>query len=149
MRKNVERVIEREVGDTPSPQATPQSQTAPAEKRRSLSKPQWMRYFFTEDITPDNYPLIDLQRRATWVGVALILQALNEIDRRYYMPFVPFLKPWAGFIPFILILGSFIAMWMAFRTTARKQQAGRPQGSSPHQARPRRWQRIILIGVLL
>lgn len=149
MRKNVERVIEREVGETSSPQAAPQSQTAQSEKRRSLSKPQWMRYFFTEDITPDNYPLIDLQRRATWVGVALILQALNEIDRGYYVPFVPFLKPWVGLIPFILILGSLFAMWMAFRTTTLKQRAGKPQGSSLYHARPRRWQRIILIGVLL
>ena len=149
MREDSEQVIEQEVGQTSSSQEAPQSQATRLEKKRSLIKSRWMRYFFTEDISPDNYPLIDLQRRATWVGVALILQALNEIDRRYYMLFVPFLKPWAGFIPFILILGSFIAMWMAFRTTARKQQAGRPQGSSPHQARPRRWQRIILIGVLL
>lgn len=107
----------------------------------------WMRYFFTEDISPDNHPIIELQRRATWVSVALILQALNEIDRRVYIPFVPFLQHWQALIPFVLILGSFIAMWMAFRTSTLKQQVGQSRGSSLH--RPRRWQRIILVLTLL
>lgn len=149
MRNNVEWVIEQEVEETSSPPAVPQSQTAQSEESRSLSKPRWMRYFFTEDLSPDNYPLIDLQQRATWVGVALILQALNEIDRKLYVPFVPFLQPWAGLIPFLLILGSLFAMWMAFRTTTLTQRARMPHGSSLHHARPTSWQRLILIGVFL
>ncbi|TMF46675.1 MAG: hypothetical protein E6I32_11355, partial [Chloroflexi bacterium] len=46
-----------------------------------------MPHFFTEDVSPDNYPLIELQRRACWVGLALIAQALNEIDRKIYLPY--------------------------------------------------------------
>ena len=41
--------------------------------------PRWMRWFFTENASPDAVSLMDLQRRACWIGVALILQALNEV----------------------------------------------------------------------
>jgi len=149
MREEIELVVEREVSLTsPSQEASP-SQIVQSEKKRSQIIARWMGHFFTEDVSPDNYPVIDLQRRATWIGVALILQALNEIDRRYYLPYVPFLRPWSGVIPFVLILGSFVAMWMAFRTSTLKQLAGRSRGSSLHHARPRRWQRFVLICVVL
>ncbi len=143
MRENMEQVIEREASQASLPQITG------SEKRESRGRWQRLiRYFFTEDASPDNYPIIDLQRRATWLGVALILQAVNEIDRKYYLPFLPFLRPWAGAVSFILILGSIVAMWMAFRTTTLKQQARRSRGSFLYHARPHRWQRVIL-GCLL
>lgn len=94
--------------------------------------------FFTLDRSPDNHHLVDLQRRACWIGLALVLQALDEINIHWYIPFVPFLQPWEGLIPFGLIVGSFYAMWRAFRSNTLKQRA---QQLEQH---PQRWQRIVL-----
>src|SRR3989449_7477055 len=99
---------------------------------------KWMRLFFTEDVSPDNSPVVELQRRAVWIGLALILQAPNEIDHNSYMPY---LKSFGSLVPFVLIGGSFIAMVMAFRPTSLKQQA--------RQRQPHRWQRVLLILTLL
>ena len=88
---------------------------------------KWMRLFFTEDVSPDNSPVVELQRRAVWIGLALILQAPNEIDHNSYMPY---LKSFGSLVPFFLIGGSFIAMVMAFRPTSLKQQARQRQ---PHR----------------
>src|SRR2546426_4810469 len=73
---------------------------------------RWMRYFFTDDLSPDNRPIFDLQRRACWISVALILQSLDEIDHNWY---IPYLMPFGSLIPLTLIVGSFFAIWMAFR----------------------------------
>src|SRR5690242_16266938 len=77
--------------------------------------PRWMRYFFTENVSPGSASLTDLQRRACWIGVALILQALNEVTLLVlaYFPLVPPLAPWAGLISFGLIAGSLVSLWMA------------------------------------
>src|SRR5258708_5873657 len=151
MRERIEQGIdEREISETSLSQATSPTQITQSAKKRKRSISAWMRYFYTEDLSPDNHPLIEVQRRAHWVGLAVILQALNQIPHPFYIPpHVPFLKPWQGVIPFVLILGSFIALWMAFRPPTLKQRLGRAQGSSLLQARPRRWQIIILVGVLL
>ncbi|GAC1308297.1 MAG: hypothetical protein NVSMB27_45990 [Ktedonobacteraceae bacterium] len=93
-----------------------------------------MRHFFTEDVSPDNFPVVELQRRSLWIGLAFILQALNEIDHDWYMPYI---KPFGALIPFALILGSFVAMAMAFRPTRLRQQA--------RQGQPGPWQRLLLI----
>src|SRR5205814_8053037 len=80
---------------------------------------RWMRHFFTEDMSADNRPILELQQRAVWIGLALILQALNEINHDWY---IPYLIPFGSLIPFALILGSFFALWMAlrpFRTTGQ------------------------------
>jgi uncharacterized membrane protein len=103
-----------------------------------------MRYFFNENASPGSVSLMDLQRRACWIGVALILQALNEVTLLVlvYFPLVPVLAPWAGLISFGLIAGSLIALWMAFRSVplpSRREEAGMAQ------RRPRRWQRVVLI----
>ncbi|GAC1587824.1 MAG: hypothetical protein NVS4B1_31560 [Ktedonobacteraceae bacterium] len=97
-----------------------------------------MRYFFTEDVSPDNRLVVELQRRATWIGLALVLQAINEIDHDWYFPFI---KPFGSLIPLVLILGSFYAIWMAFRP-ARKH-------AFSIQKHPTRLQRMILILTLL
>ena len=154
MRESIERGIdERKISETSLPQKTSPTQITQREKQQSGSIPGWMRHFFSEDVSPDNHPVIDLQRRATWVGVALILQALNEVNEMvsgYYQGSVPFLKTWSGAISFPLMLGSFVALWMAFRPTTLKQRLGRAGGASLlHPARPHLWQRIILIGILL
>src|SRR5713101_2196179 len=149
MREDTKQVIEREVSETSLPEEAPLTQITRSEKEHDKNTWQWMRHYFTEDTSPDNRPIIELQRRATWVGVALILQALNEIPRKFYIPYIPFLKPWSGIIPFVLVLGSLVAMWMAFRTTTFKQHVGRSRSSSLAIAHPHRWQRIILVCVLL
>jgi hypothetical protein len=148
MREDTEQVIEREVSKIPFLEEASFTQITRSEKKHNTNNWRWMRHFFTEDTSPDNRPIIELQRRATWIGVALILQALNEIPRKYYIPYVPFMKPWAGIIPFVLILGSLIAMRMAFRTTAFKHRAQQSRTISLAPTRPHRWQRIILICVV-
>ena len=103
--------------------------------------------FFAADRSPDNRQVIDIQRRACWIGLALILQAineaLNEIDPRWYQAYVPLLKPWAGTIAFSLILGSFFMMWMAFRPVTLRRQARKVM------KRPYLWQRVVLVLVLI
>ncbi|HET7639926.1 MAG TPA: hypothetical protein VFK47_14455, partial [Ktedonobacteraceae bacterium] len=117
-------------------------QTTQPQENQATNKYRWMRHFFTEDVSPDNHQIVQLQRRAVWIGLALILQALNEIDYNWYMAFVPSnIKPFGSLIPFTLITGSFIAMGMAIRPGRVKQQA--------RQGSPRRWQRIILVLTLL
>jgi len=148
-REYTEQVIEREVSETSLPEEASLTQITRSEKEHAKNTWQWMRHFFTEDTSSDNRPIIELQRRATWVGVALILQALNEIPRKFFIPYVPFLKPWSGIIPFVLVLGSLVAIWMALRTTTFKQQVRRSRSSSLPNTRPRRWQRIILVCVVL
>src|SRR5260370_9468501 len=96
MRESIERGIdERKISETSLPQKTPLTQITQREKQQSGSTSGWMRHFFTEDTSPDNHPVIDLQRRPAWVGVALILQALNESNEmlsRYYQGRSPIRK---------------------------------------------------------
>src|SRR5437588_1093021 len=54
---------------------------------------------------------------------------------------MPYLQSLCSLIPFSFILGSFIAMVMAIRPTSLKRQA--------RQGQPHRWQRIILVCILL
>ncbi len=52
--------------------------TMPVDASSEMRKiPRWMRSFFTENASPGSASLADLQRRACWIGLALILQALN------------------------------------------------------------------------
>ena len=104
-----------------------------------------MRYFLTENTSTS---VFDQQRRACWIGIALILQALNEVTLLVlvYFPLVPLLTPWAGLISFVLIAGSLSALWMAFRSAplhSRREEAVEAQ------KRPRRWQRIVVILLLI
>jgi hypothetical protein len=149
MRENTGQVIVREVSEAPLPEEVSFTPTTRSKSVFDKDRWGWMRHFFTEDTSPDNHTIIDLQRRATWIGVAIILQALNEIPRKYYLPVIPFMYPWAAFIPFILVMGSIAAMYLAFRTATRKLQGEQSPGSSQTNPRPHRWQRIILVCVLL
>ena len=108
-----------------------------------LARDRILATFFAVDRSPDNYRIVDLQRRACWVGLALVLQALNEINVHWYIFYVSFLQPWEGLIPFGLTLGSFYTMWMAFRPTTLQQ---RTQHLAGH---PQRWQRIVLYMALI
>lgn len=111
----------------------------PDTPKDTLLRYRWMQHFFSQDVSEGNHFVIDLQRRATWIGFALLLQSLNEVPNQLYMPY---LGRFGSLIPFVLIAGSFVALWMAMR----------PQ---PHQKstegltkRPRRWQRLMLIALL-
>ncbi|HLX56455.1 MAG TPA: glycosyltransferase 87 family protein [Ktedonobacteraceae bacterium] len=138
------------------------------EPQRSSSR--WMRYFITDDVSPDNALIIELQRRACWIGLAMIFQAINEIPPFIYLPVLPFLAPWIGLISFSLITGSFFALWMAFRPATLKLQntialtiaqrviwtafrslnlKSRQTKTIPAQKDPRHWQRVIVVLLLI
>ena len=125
----------------------PQAQTASRSRRFALRKLDVLSVFFAADRSPDNRTVIDIQRRACWIGPALILQALNEavsqIPGQWYQLHMPFMRSWQGTVSFCLILGSFFFMWMAFRPTTLRQQTRRV---AKH---PYRWQCAILILVLI
>ena len=116
------------------------TQTTGLENNRTSRWHRWMRHFFTEDVSPDNHPLVELQRRAIWIGLALILQSFNEIPHQLYAN-LP--RTYVSVILFVLFLGSFAALIMAFRPTTLKQQA------QDVQKHPRRWQRFVLVLTLI
>ncbi|HEX7734647.1 MAG TPA: hypothetical protein VF458_07285, partial [Ktedonobacteraceae bacterium] len=103
--------------------------------------------FFAIDRSPDNRQIIDIQRRACWIGLALVLQAINEalnqLDWRWNPPFNLFMRTWGGTLAFGLILASFFVMWMAFRPTTLRSQTRRVANH------PYLWQRIVLVLVLI
>ncbi|MBE3560954.1 MAG: DUF2029 domain-containing protein [Ktedonobacteraceae bacterium] len=101
---------------------------------------QWMRFFFTEHVSQDNRSLLELQRRATWIALALILQSLNELTYASVVPLIPYAD---ALIPPALILSSFFAMWRAIRPASPKEQA------QIALQWPATWQRIVLILALL
>jgi hypothetical protein len=118
------------------------TQIAPAtetqQKQPSSIRYHWMRLFFTEDIAPDNHRLIDLQRRACWIGIALMLQGLNELS---HIHVIPHPQPYESLISFLLLAGSLWAIWMALR----------PQKLKLHsvQRQPRRWQQSALLLIIV
>ena len=109
----------------------------------SSNKFRWMRHFFTEDVSADNRSLLDLQRRAMWIGIACVLQAIDQIDSNWYLQFLPFLRPIVHIYPVFLILGSFYAMWQVLRPSPLKKRRGQPQRHM------QRWRRFALICILL
>src|SRR6266566_1688495 len=114
------------------------TQTTQPKEDHTTIRYRWIHRFFTEDVSPDNHPIVELQRRAIWISLALILQALDEIP---HLAFLQSFTPFGSLIPFALIVGSFIALAMAFRPASRRQQA--------LQHRPRRWQRVVLALTLI
>lgn len=117
-------------------QRSVEAQTIPIKKDKPLFQYRWMRYFFSEDTAHSHRPIVELQQRAAWIAVATLLQAANEIPR---------IADVSQLIPFVLMLGSFVALWMALRPRSKRQQAAAvlaPQS-------PRLWQRIVLILILL
>ena len=78
---------------------------------------RWMRYFFSEDTSVENYPTLDLQRRAVWIAVALLLLGLNEVDHSWYMPY---LGPFGSLIPLALHVDGATPGTCAGRKQARR-----------------------------
>jgi hypothetical protein len=120
-------------------QTTQVEQTTHTKSKKPFLTYRWMRYFYTESTSPDHRPISELQRRATWIAVALLLQSANE---------VPFLVSLSPVLPFLLIIGSFVAMWMAIRP-APSQKNTEPSSNRKTIAQPKLWQRIVLILTLL
>jgi hypothetical protein len=83
------------------------------------------RLFFAHGTSVSAQKVADLQRRACWVGIAVILQFWNEtlrvviqaIESRYTST-VTLLDPTSNLILIALMIGSFLALWMAWRTGA-------------------------------
>jgi hypothetical protein len=92
---------------------------------------RWMHHFFSDDVSLKNQPVVEMQRRAVWIGIAFILQGLNEIPFSTFMPF-------GALVQFSVILSSFFAIWQAFRPASRKQLVA-------YRRPARRWQRIMLL----
>lgn len=119
-------------------QAGQAAQTRSQKQKSTIYR--WVRLFFTEDISPDNHRLIDLQRRACWIGVALMLQGLNELS---HVDYIPHPQPYDSLTSFLLLIGSLYAIWMALRPEKLKQQAHVAQGN------PRRWQQRTLLLIII
>jgi hypothetical protein len=119
--------------------AFPQTQIHERTRRFDLQKQKVLSTFFAVDRTPDNHAVIDIQRRACWIALALILQALNEALALWHGLGLPGIVPWLGSISFVFILGSFAMMWLAFRPMTLKKQAQQVA------KRPQYWQRVVLI----
>ena len=117
-----------------------------------------MRHFFTEDVSPDNHPVVELQRRACWVGLALITMSLSQImNAATIFKDLPAIFILVRCLAFCVLLLSFVTAWMAFRpSTLKEEQRSFPFAAlraSAHALRmtrhPRRWQRIVLVSTLL
>src|SRR5260370_21145794 len=87
------------------------TQTTQPKEDHTTIRQRWMHRFFTTDVSPDNHPIVELQRRAILISIAIILQAGDEISHYLYMPYF---GPFCSLIPFALISGSFIAIGMPF-----------------------------------
>ena len=127
------------------------AQTTRPEEQQTRNRFGWVRdffavrHFFSEDTSPDNSQVIELQRRATWLGVALVLTSLTEVmyDPEPIKAFSYVLYAFVRFLSFVLLLASFGAVWMTFRPVTLKQQTQQLNKS------PRRWQRITLALMML
>src|SRR5256885_17082020 len=87
------------------------TQTTQPKEDHTTIRYRWMHRFFTTDVSPDNHPIVELQRRAIWFSIALILQAGDEIFLELYMSY--FGAFWL-LIPLGLLAGSFIAVAIVF-----------------------------------
>src|SRR5712692_10725658 len=111
---------------------------------RDISGRYVMRHFFTEDVSPDNRPIVELQRRASWVGLALVALSLSQImNAPTIFKDFPSIFIFVRCLAFVVLLLSFSITWIAFRP-------GTLQEETQHLHRhPRRWQHIALISTLL
>jgi hypothetical protein len=119
---------------------TPQTPTLQPEQRRG-----WIRFFFHDEETPDSRSLVDLQRRALWVCLALIFQSLNEIGQfiNVFGESKPaFLLILDALLPPALTLGSFWTLWMACRPARMLKQRNSRRAERLHLVL---WQRIVMI----
>ena len=122
------------------------ARTARARTRRFTLNYRWMRYFFTDERSPGSLSIIELQRRAIWIGFALLCQSLVIIAPTFifnpgqeHLWYTPLLELAGGLIPCGLTLGGFFAMWMAIKPVMLHQQL---ELARQHGAR---WQKMALL----
>ncbi len=105
--------------------------------------------FFATGSLKNKSNLVELQRHTSWICLAVLLQACHEIaftqmpgiiHRRYYSPLIDIC---ISLLPVLLIVGSFLAMWMACCPTSLWQQ-----GKVVYQ-RSNTWKRVVLVVTLL
>jgi hypothetical protein len=126
------------------------AQTTPSRTERFLFNQRWMRFFFTEEHSPRNLSIIELQRRAGWIGLALLCQSLVLIAPTFTIDqsnentwYIPGLELSGALIPCLLTLGGFCALWMAIKPATFHQQM---EFVRQHGAR---WQRMGLLRTLI
>ncbi len=112
---------------------------SPGPVQPATIKYRWMRHFLTTDISPDNRVIVTLQYRAVWIGLALLLQTLNEVDPRFYIPYT---RPFGPYLQFMLTLSGLVALWQGVRPITPKQQ------TQVILLQPRYWQRLVVIAML-
>jgi hypothetical protein len=121
-----------------------------AKTERFAFKYRWMHAFFTDNRSPGNVKVIELQRRGIWIGLALLCQTLasippvfsfSQIAQRawYALP----LEAISSLLPLGLTLGGFVAMWLAIKPATVHQQY---EFIRQHGAR---WQRTALLRTML
>jgi hypothetical protein len=108
---------------------------------------RWLRYFFpNEDELSHQHHFIDLQRRAIWIGCALLLQSLAEFlqfPKSDYLNQVPSsIVILLEIFSCILTLGSFFALWRALCPGETLLQREKQRFSYY-------WQRLLLISLFL
>lgn len=126
------------------------ARTAQSRVERFLLNHPWMRFFFTEDRSPGALGVIELQRRAVWIALALLCQSLVLIVPTFTIDstaestwYLPLLELGAGLIPCALTLCGFFAMWTAIKPATLRQQI---ELAHQHGAR---WQKWTLLRTLI
>jgi uncharacterized membrane protein len=129
------------------------ARTTQTRAERLMLNYRWMRFFFTEESSPGMLGIIDLQRRAVWIGLALLCQSLvlivpvftiNQSNEHEW--YIPALQLLGTLFPGGLTLGGFFALWMALKPATFQQQLDL---ANQHGARWQKWGLLRTIGLLL
>lgn len=126
------------------------ARTTQSRAERFVFNHRWMHFFFTEERSPGSLNIIELQRRAVWIGLALFCQSLILIAPTFPIDpgnehawYVPVLELLDALIPCILTLGGFFALWMAIKPATFQQQI---EFAHQHGSR---WQKMELLRTLI
>jgi hypothetical protein len=103
-----------------------------------------MRYFFTSDASPRTRPIAELQRRACWIALALLLLTLNDLDHSIYLSLLgPAGSVILALLPPALVVGGLVAVWMAIRPASSRKKVFETLHTT------RLWQRLVLLASLI
>ena len=126
------------------------ARTTQSRAERFVLNHPWMRFFFTQERSAGTLTIIELQRRAGWIGLALLCQSLVLIAPTFTIDqsnenawYIPVLELLGALIPCTLTLGGFFALWIAIKPTTLHQQL---DFAHQHGAR---WQKMGLLRTLI